>query len=112
MKQPDTSAPHEHGTPDDPGSADEPVGSVAQEAFKLWRAVAATSGDDSATDASAQAPTDEHVCSTGWCPVCQVVGFVRDHPDAIASVTRSANDLVRSLRDLVDVALAPEEKKQ
>ena len=29
-----------------------------------------------------------------------------------ASVKRSATDLARSLRDLVDVALAPEEKKQ
>jgi hypothetical protein len=43
--------------------------------------------------------------------VCQVVGFVRDNPDAIASVTRSATDLARSLRDLVDIALAPEEKQ-
>ena len=43
--------------------------------------------------------------------MCQVVGFVRDNPDAIASVTRSATDLARSLRDLVETALTPEEKK-
>jgi hypothetical protein len=30
---------------------------------------------------------------------------VRDNPDAIASVKRSATDLARSLRDLVDTAL-------
>lgn len=112
MSQPDTSPP------DDPGTHDEPVGSVAQEAFKLLRAVAGSAGVDAAASRDADASTvdghvaHDHVCSTGWCPVCQVVGFVRDHPDAIASVTRSANDLVRSLRDLVEVALAPEEKKQ
>ena len=90
-----------------PGSTDaEPVGSVAEEAFKLFRAMASPAasapvGDDGST----------HVCTTAWCPVCQVVGFVRDNPDAIASVTRSATDLARSLRDLVETALTPEEKK-
>ena len=80
----------------------EPVGSVAEEAFKLFRALAA----DKTSSGSA-----EHVCTATWCPVCQVVGFVRDNPDAIASVTRSATDLARSLRDLVETALTPEEKK-
>jgi hypothetical protein len=62
-------------TPKDPGVEpaldDEPVGTVAEEAFKLLRAIA------------------------------------REQPDAIASVTQSATVLVRSLRDLVDTALAP-----
>jgi hypothetical protein len=87
-----------------PGSADaEPVGSVAEEAFKLFRAVTTSSavpGDD---------PT--HVCAEAWCPACRVVGLVRDHPEAIASVTHSAAQLARSLRDLVDTALAPQEKQ-
>ena len=52
-----------------------------------------------------------HVCTTAWCPVCQVVGFVRDHPEAIASVTHSAAQLARSLKDLVDTALAPQEEQ-
>ncbi len=81
---------------------DPAVGSVAEEAFKLFRAMAAAP----ATDASA-----DHVCSTAWCPVCQVVGFVRDNPEAISSVTQSAVALARSLRDLVDTALAPQEKQ-
>lgn len=84
-------------------SEPEPVGSVAEEAFKLFRAMASPSSGD--------AGTSDHVCSTSWCPVCQVVGFVRNNPDAIASVTASAADLARSLRDLVDTALAPQEEQ-
>jgi hypothetical protein len=98
---------------DDPSHDTEPVGSVAQEAFKLFRAV--TSQDAGAASADGHAPHDQsshdHTCATSWCPVCQVASFVRDNPDAIASVTRSATDLARSLRDLVETALTPEEKK-
>ena len=101
MSGPDSAAPRV----DDPSHDAEPVGSVAQEAFKLFRAV--TSHDDAPDDQ----PSHDHTCSTTWCPVCQVVGFVHDNPDAIASVTRSATDLARSLRDLVETALTPEEKK-
>lgn len=86
-------------------SSDE-VGSVAQEAFKLFRAVSGSSSGAAATDGAA---ADHHVCSTSWCPVCQVVGFVRDNPEALDAVTHSATAFVRSLRDLVDVALAPQE---
>jgi hypothetical protein len=86
-----------HDVPSD----NEPVGSVAEEAFKLFRAMAPP-----ATDASSG-----HVCSTSWCPVCQVVGFVRDHPEAVASVTASATVFARSLRDLLDTALAPQEEQ-
>lgn len=81
---------------------DPTVGSVAEEAFKLFRTMAAAP----ATGSSA-----EHVCSTAWCPVCQVVGFVRDNPEAISAVTQSAAALARTLRDLVDTALAPQEKQ-
>ena len=109
MSGPDSAAPRV----DDPSHDADPVGSVAQEAFKLFRAV--TWLDDARDEASGDAPGDQpshdHTCSTSWCPVCQVVGFVRDNPDAIASVTRSATDLARSLRDLVETALTPEEKK-
>ncbi|KAA1378656.1 hypothetical protein [Aeromicrobium fastidiosum] len=116
MSGPDSAAP-DVDTPSTPHES-EPVGSVAQEAFKLLRAVTAqgvgaSTGDDrpSHDQAAQDHAAHDHVCSTTWCPVCQVVGFVRDNPDAIASVKRSATDLARSLRDLVDTALAPEEKK-
>ena len=88
-------------------TSSEEVGSIAQEAFKLFRAltVSAPAAEDGG---SARA---EHVCSTAWCPVCHVVGFVRENPEAIASVTRSAADLARSMRELLDTALAPQEPK-
>ncbi len=90
------------------GSASEPaasdrVGSVAEEAFKLFRAMAAqpqASGD----------AREAHVCTTGWCPVCHVVGFVRDNPEALAKVSDSAAQLTRSLRDLIDTALTPRDQ--
>jgi hypothetical protein len=37
--------------------------------------------------------------------VCQVVGLVRDNPDAIAQVSASAAAFAKSLRDLVDSAI-------
>jgi hypothetical protein len=106
---PDSAAPRV----DDPSPDAEPVGSVAQEAFKLFRAVTSQDAGGPTGDAHAPhaQPSPDHACSTSWCPVCQVVDFVRDNPDAIASVTRSATDLARSLRDLVETALTPEEKQ-
>ena len=91
-----------------PGPADaEPVGSVAEEAFKLFRAMASSSSASPSThDESAT-----HVCTTAWCPVCQVVGFVRDNPEVVSSVKQSAAQLAQSLRDLVDTALAPQEEQ-
>lgn len=86
------------------GHDSEPVGSIAEEAFKLFRAVATDNTSDDSHGG-------EHVCSTGWCPVCQVVGFVRQHPEAVTAVTLSAAALVQSLRGLVDAALAPREEQ-
>ncbi len=82
----------------------EPVGSVAEEAFKLFRATELRRGSPSPK-------TDEpHVCTATWCPVCQVVGFVRDNPDALAQVSPVGGRFARSLRDLVDAAVTPEDE--
>lgn len=80
-------------------SESEPVGSVSEEAFKLFRALSS-----SATEATADEP---HSCNTPWCPVCQVVGLVRDNPDAVAQVSASAVAFAKSLRDLVDSVIPP-----
>ncbi|GAA3535571.1 hypothetical protein GCM10022234_35420 [Aeromicrobium panaciterrae] len=75
----------------------EPVGSVSEEAFKLFRALSSS---------SAEPKTDQpHVCTATWCPVCQVVGLVRDNPDAVAQVSAAAAAFAKSLRDLVDSAV-------
>ena len=84
-------------------AASDPVGSVAEEAFKLFRAMAS----------QPHAETDDstgHVCTMTWCPVCQVAGFVRDNPEALAKVSESAAQLTRSLRELIDTALTPREE--
>jgi hypothetical protein len=78
-------------------SASEPVGSVSEEAFKLFRALTASSSEPKSDE--------PHVCTATWCPVCQVVGLVRDNPDAVAQVSASAAAFARSLRDLVDSAI-------
>lgn len=84
-------------------AASEPVGSVAEEAFKLFRAMASQPHANTAD-------TETHVCTTTWCPVCQVAGFVRDNPEGLARVTESAAQLTRSLRELIDTALTPREE--
>jgi uncharacterized protein YfcZ (UPF0381/DUF406 family) len=86
----------------DDSVSSEQVGSIAEEAVKLlhaWSSQSRASDDHAA-----------HVCSTTWCPVCQVVGLVRDNPDAVARVTESVAQLSRSLRDLVETALNPREE--
>ncbi|MEO6604268.1 MAG: hypothetical protein ABIN55_01520 [Aeromicrobium sp.] len=79
-------------------AASEPVGSVSEEAFKLFRALSAPG-----TEAKSAEP---HVCTATWCPVCQVVGIVRDNPEAIAQVSAAAAAFAKSLRDLVDNAVS------
>ena len=85
-------------------ASSEPVGSVAEEAFKLFRAMASQS------HAAATDDDTTHTCTTTWCPVCQVAGFVRENPDALAKVSESAAQLTRSLRELIDTALTPREE--
>ena len=93
----------------------EEVGSVGEEAWKLWCALSATdhgaagsptpgvAGVHGAeTSGAATTATDgPHACPTGWCPICQVVGLVREHPEAVARVGASAASLLHSLRDLM-----------
>jgi hypothetical protein len=81
-------------------AASDRVGSVAEEAFKLFRAL---TGE--ATGAG-----EQHVCTATWCPVCQVVGFVKDNPEAVAQLSESAALFTRSLRDLIDTAMTPKEE--
>jgi hypothetical protein len=86
----------------DPAGSDR-VGSVAEEAFKLFRAMA-TQQPSSSED------HESHTCTTTWCPVCQVAGFVRENPEAIAKVSESAAQLTRSLRELIDTAMKPRDE--
>lgn len=69
----------------------EPVGGLADEAAKLLRAVA-----DSFAD---------HTCTTDWCPVCRVVGYVRENPEVVDDVTRIGVELARTVRDAIETVL-------
>lgn len=94
----------ESGNGSDQHDDSEQVGTIAEEAFRLFRAV--TAGGDSGDE-----KTSDHVCTATWCPVCQVVGFVQQNPEALAAVTQSAVAFAKSVRDLVDVAMAPQEEQ-
>jgi hypothetical protein len=82
----------------------ESVGSLGEEAVRLLRAFAASS---SRPEADGEQPGAAHVCTTSWCPVCQVVGFVKENPEVVEQVTDSAIQMARSVRDLLDQALSP-----
>ncbi|WP_156366910.1 MULTISPECIES: hypothetical protein [unclassified Aeromicrobium] len=88
--------------------ADDEVGSLGQETLKLLRALA-VDADTTAprrNDADAGSPdADAHVCTTSWCPVCQVVGFVKTNPDVVEEVAVAALHLARTVRDAFETAL-------
>lgn len=73
------------------------IGSVAEEAMKLVYAL------------STNADAEGHVCTNAWCPLCQLVNYVRDNPEAIERVTQSAATFARSVRDLIEQAASAKE---
>jgi hypothetical protein len=96
--------------------ADESIGSLGQETLKLLRALAAERlrAQDPAEkpvgpDASA---ASTHVCTTSWCPICQVVGYVQDHPELVEQVTETVTDAAiqvgRVVRDFLDKTIPPD----
>lgn len=93
--------------------ASEPVGSLAQETARLLRALAAERMNigNAANEASAAA-TRDHVCTTGWCPICQVVGYLHEHPELIEQLTETVSDAAiqigRAVREVLDKTLPPE----
>jgi hypothetical protein len=110
--------------------AEEPIGSLAQETAKLLRAIAAERlkvADDAAPqegphvgahaapgETRSQDPSVEHVCTTGWCPICQVVGYVQEHPELVEQITDVVTDAAlqigRAVRDFLDKTMPPEDK--
>lgn len=83
----------------------ESVGSLAQETAQLLHALAA----EARRPADDGEPADGgHVCTTGWCPICQVVGYVHDHPEVVEQVTDAAVQFGRTLRDALERAVPPD----
>jgi hypothetical protein len=83
----------------------ESVGSLAQETARLLHALAAEARRPAADD---QAGLGEHVCTTGWCPICQVVGYVHEHPEVVEQVTDAAAQLGRAVREMLERAVPPD----
>ena len=84
----------------------EAVGSLAQETARLLHALAEEARRP-ADGTTAADTAGEHVCTTGWCPICQVVGFVHDHPEVLAQVTDAAMQFGRSVREMLERSLQP-----
>jgi hypothetical protein len=83
----------------------ESVGSLAQETARLLHALAAEARRPAADGETTGAG---HVCTTGWCPICQVVGYVHDHPEVVEQVTDAAVEFGRSLREMLERAVPPD----
>ena len=83
----------------------ESVGSLAQETARLLHALAA---EARRTAADGEPADGGHVCTTGWCPICQVVGYVHDHPEVVEQVTDAAVEFGRSLREMLERAVPPD----
>jgi hypothetical protein len=100
-------------------SGDEPIGSLGQETLKLIRAIAAerlrTQEPAATPEEPAELAAPTHVCTTGWCPICQVVGYVQDHPELVEQVTETVTDAAiqvgRVVRDFLDKTIPPEVPK-
>ena len=86
-------------------SESEAVGSLAHETARLLHALASEARRGSTEDGAVQA--DGHVCTTGWCPICQVVGYVHDHPEVVEQVTDAAVQFGRTVRDVLERTLPP-----
>jgi hypothetical protein len=81
------------------------VGSLAEETARLLHALAAEARR-TPTDGE---PADDagHVCTTGWCPICQVVGYVHENPEVVEQVTDAAVQFGRTVRDVLERTLPP-----
>ena len=74
---------------------DEQVGSVAEEAAKLFATI---NGEDH-QDHRTSGPECQ------WCPVCQLISLARHaRPETVEQLTSAATGLLGSLRGLIDAA--------
>ncbi|MFT4299021.1 MAG: hypothetical protein QM597_05240 [Aeromicrobium sp.] len=97
--------------------SDEPVGSLAEETVRLVAAMmgadrspsAPKVGEPDADGSSADEATGRHSCPHGWCPLCQVVDYVQEHPEAVAQVVTAGMEFLKVVRDAVEKATGPQQ---
>ncbi|WP_427894652.1 hypothetical protein ACQHIV_14805 [Kribbella sp. GL6] len=83
----------------------EPVGSVAEEAAKLFAVLQNAAAD--APPETAEAEKHEHKLGPDcvWCPVCQLIHRVRNtSPETIEQLSTAAAHVLGSLRSLLEAA--------
>lgn len=81
----------------------EPIGSVAEEAAKLFAVLQNAAGDE----APAGEKHDEHKLGPDcvWCPVCQLIHRVRStSPETIEQLSTAAAHVLGSVRSLLEAA--------
>ncbi|WP_229053567.1 hypothetical protein [Aeromicrobium sp. Leaf350] len=86
--------------------SEEPVGSLAEEAARLFAAV--VTGGEPASDA---ASASSHACPHGWCPFCQAADYLQEHPEVVAQVLVAGAELLKVVRDAVEKATGSREEQ-
>ena len=87
----------------------ESVGSLAQETARLLHALAAEARRPAGEEDDDTGTASVHVCTTGWCPICNVVGYIHDHPEVVEQVTDAAVEFGRTVREAIARALPPDQ---
>lgn len=87
--------------------AEEPVGTLAEEAARLLAAVVAGGRSDVGTGEAAADSSEggaTHACTHGWCPLCQAADYLQEHPEVVTQVLVAGAELIKVVRDAVDKA--------
>jgi len=88
----------------DAGGAADPVGSVAEEAAKLFAALSARA-DEHPGDGADESAAGPHGENCRWCPLCRAIGLVRGtSPEVRDQLVASAGAFVLVVRELLDQA--------
>jgi hypothetical protein len=84
-------------------SAGEPVGSLAEEAAKLFAAIQAWAGDHEEPAEGSHPHVDPASAECRWCPLCQVVRMARaTSPDVREHLSQAALSLALAVRGLLE----------
>ena len=84
--------------------AEEPVGTLAEEAARLLAAVVTGSRGDVGTEEPAASGDGAatHTCTHGWCPLCQAADYLQEHPEVVTQVLVAGAELIKVVRDAVE----------
>ena len=86
----------------------ESVGSLAQETARLLHALASEARRPAGEEGEDAGTASVHVCTTGWCPICQVVGYIHDHPEVVEQVADAAVEFGRTVREVLARTVPPD----